>query len=130
VLVDRAEFERAVLNLAFNARDAMPQGGNLVIRAGSSREPGLRNWVIVSVSDTGIGMDPGTVAHCFEPFFTTKGSGSGTGLGLATVHAVVTQSNGSVDVESSPGLGTTFTLRFPLAGTQVGPVGAAQASNR
>jgi signal transduction histidine kinase len=84
--------------------------------------------VVLSVSDTGIGMDPGTVAHCFEPFFTTKGSGTGTGLGLATVHAVVTQSNGSVNVESSPGVGTTFTLRFPLAGTLRAQVGTAQAS--
>jgi PAS domain S-box-containing protein len=118
VLVDRAELERALLNLAFNARDAMPQGGKLGIATRVARdEPTGRGWVLVSVSDTGIGMDPGTVAHCFEPFFTTKGSGTGTGLGLATVHAVVTQSNGSVNVESSPGVGTTFTLRFPLAGT-------------
>lgn len=135
VLVDRAELERALLNLAFNARDAMPQGGKLVIETRLTREePGARATVVLSVSDTGVGMDPGTVAHCFEPFFTTKGSGTGTGLGLATVHAVVTQSNGSVNVESSPGVGTTFTLRFPLAGTprsQVGTaqIGTAQASN-
>jgi PAS domain S-box-containing protein len=142
VLVDRAELERALLNLAFNARDAMPQGGKLAIATRVARdEPTGRGWVLLSVSDTGIGMDPGTVAHCFEPFFTTKGTGTGTGLGLATVHAVVTQSNGSVNVESSPGVGTTFTLRFPLAGSnrpsevgtaQVGTaqVGTAQASNR
>jgi PAS domain S-box-containing protein len=147
VLVDRAELERALLNLAFNARDAMPQGGKLAIATRVARdEPIGRGWVLLSVSDTGIGMDPGTVAHCFEPFFTTKGTGTGTGLGLATVHAVVTQSNGSVNVESSPGVGTTFTLRFPLAGTnrpseaataqigtaQIGTaqIGTAQASNR
>ena len=138
VLVDRAELERALLNLAFNARDAMPQGGKLMIDARLTKhDPGARRWVVVSVSDTGIGMDPGTAAHCFEPFFTTKGSGSGTGLGLATVHAVVTQSNGTVSVDSSPGIGTTFTLRFPLAGAEAGPpaveagepVRASQASN-
>ena len=101
VLVDRAELERAVLNLAFNARDAMPQGGLLSIETRLARdEAGTKCWVVISMSDTGIGMDPSTAEHCFEPFFTTKGSASGTGLGLATVHAIVTQSNGSVNVES------------------------------
>jgi PAS domain S-box-containing protein len=131
VLVDSPELERAVLNLAFNARDAMPQGGTLtidtrIVRAQSQQTGSL----IVSVSDTGIGMDPSTAEHCFEPFFTTKGSASGTGLGLATVHAMVTQANGSVDVESTPGAGTTFIMRFPLAGTESGPAGLAQASKR
>lgn len=116
VLVDRAELERSMLNLAFNARDAMPQGGRLVIRTSLvGDETGPRSWVVISVTDTGIGMDPSTAEHCFEPFFSTKGSASGTGLGLATVHATVTQANGSVNVESTPGVGTTFTLRFPLA---------------
>jgi signal transduction histidine kinase len=103
------------LNLAFNARDAMPQGGRLRINTRLVRSHS-RSFVVVSVSDTGIGMDPRTAQHCFEPFFTTKGSASGTGLGLATVHAMVTQSNGTIDVESTPGAGTTFTLQFPLAG--------------
>ncbi len=135
VLVDRAELERAVLNLAFNARDAMPQGGRLVIETRLARdEAGTKCWVVISMSDTGIGMDPSTAEHCFEPFFTTKGSASGTGLGLATVHAIVTQSNGSLNVESTPGVGTTFTLRFPFAGKPAMPAGDArvrtQASNR
>ena len=135
VLVDRAELERAVLNLAFNARDAMPQGGRLVIETRLARdEAGTKCWVVISMSDTGIGMDPSTAEHCFEPFFTTKGSASGTGLGLATVHAIVTQSNGSVNVESTPGLGTTFTLRFPFAGKPAVPAGEpevrVQASKR
>lgn len=114
VLVDPAELERSILNLAFNARDAMPQGGRFSIRT-RFVDSGAKSLVEVTVSDTGIGMDPRTAQHCFEPFFTTKGSASGTGLGLATVHAMVTQSNGSVDVESSPGTGTKFTLQFPLA---------------
>ncbi len=133
VLVDRAELERAVLNLAFNARDAMPQGGRLVIETRLARdEMGTKSWVVISMTDTGIGMDPSTAEHCFEPFFTTKGSASGTGLGLATVHAIVTQSNGSVNVESTPGMGTTFTLRFPFAGKPSVPAEElrAQASNR
>jgi PAS domain S-box-containing protein len=134
VLVDRAELERAVLNLAFNARDAMPQGGRLSIETRLARDDaGTKCWVVISMSDTGIGMDPSTAEHCFEPFFTTKGSASGTGLGLATVHAIVTQSNGSVNVESTPGVGTTFTLRFPFAGKLAIPAGEprsrAQASN-
>jgi signal transduction histidine kinase len=135
VLVDRAELERAVLNLAFNARDAMPQGGRLVVDTRLARdEKGTKCWVVISMSDTGIGMDPSTAEHCFEPFFTTKGSASGTGLGLATVHAIVTQSNGSVNVESTPGAGTTFTLRFPFAGkpavTAELSAARAQASKR
>jgi PAS domain S-box-containing protein len=132
VLVDRAELERAVLNLAFNAHDAMPQGGRLTINTRFVRdESGPRCWVVISVTDTGIGMDPRTAEHCFEPFFTTKGSASGTGLGLATVHATITQANGSVNVESTPGVGTTFTLRFPLAhdGTEEMPADRFQDSN-
>jgi PAS domain S-box-containing protein len=129
VLVDRAELERAILNLAFNARDAMPQGGKLVIDARLDHDDTRsRSWVVVAVSDTGIGMDPGTAEHCFEPFFTTKGGASGTGLGLATVHAMVTQANGVLNVESTPGVGTTFTLRFPLAVSRE-TAGKVQASN-
>ena len=131
VLVDRAELERALFNLAFNARDAMPQGGRLVIDTRLEREEaGSRSWVVISVSDTGIGMDPGTAEHCFEPFFTTKGTRSGTGLGLATVHAMVTQSNGTVNVESTPGVGTTFTLKFPVAAGAGSRDAEAQASKR
>ena len=90
---------------------------------------------MISVSDTGIGMDPSTAEHCFEPFFSTKGSASGTGLGLATVHATITQANGTVNVESTPGVGTTFTLKFPLAQPAPNEMSTAdedevQASNR
>jgi PAS domain S-box-containing protein len=136
VLVDRAELERSVLNLAFNARDAMPQGGRLAIDTRLvSAENGPRSSVVISVSDTGIGMDPSTAEHCFEPFFSTKGSASGTGLGLATVHATITQANGTVNVESTPGVGTTFTLKFPLAQPAPNEMSTAdqdevQASNR
>jgi two-component system, cell cycle sensor histidine kinase and response regulator CckA len=80
-------------------------------------------------------MDPSTAEHCFEPFFSTKGSASGTGLGLATVHATITQANGTVNVESTPGVGTTFTLKFPLAQPAPAELSEAdedevQASNR
>ena len=126
VLVDPAELERAVLNLALNANDAMPDGGKFTIATlpldggrDGSREVAIR------VSDEGTGMDSQTAAHCFEPFFTTKGHARGTGLGLAAVHAFVTQAGGRVSVDSAPGLGTAFTLVFPHADGEVaeGPGG-------
>lgn len=115
VLIDRAELERSVLNLAINARDAMPEGGTLAVRTvdAAGRRPGDPRTVEISFSDTGIGMDAQTAAHCFEPFFTTKGRARGSGLGLATVHAVVTQAGGEVGVETAPGQGTCFTIRLP-----------------
>ncbi|MGC8472606.1 MAG: GAF domain-containing protein [Acidimicrobiales bacterium] len=117
VLIDRSELERSVLNLAINARDAMPGGGTLAIstsRAVRGRPTGTE-MVELACSDTGIGMDDETAAHCFEPFFTTKGRARGTGLGLAAVHATVTQAGGEVRVESSPGAGSRFTLTLPVA---------------
>ena len=131
VLVDRAELERAMLNLVFNARDAMPNGGRLRIDTRLVPDhTGRRSSLEISVSDTGTGMDPNIAEHCFEPFFSTKGNASGTGLGLAIVHATVTQANGEVNVESVPGSGTTFTLTFPItsAGASV-PAARIQASN-
>ncbi|HZU81049.1 MAG TPA: GAF domain-containing protein, partial [Acidimicrobiales bacterium] len=115
ILVDPAELERAVLNLAINAKDAMPHGGSFTVTT-APRAVGARAYdVAVIVSDDGVGMDGETAAHCFEPFFTTKGRAKGTGLGLAAVHAMVTQAGGRVTVESEPGHGTTFTLSFPAA---------------
>jgi PAS domain S-box-containing protein len=115
ILVDPSELERAVLNLAINANDAMPDGGNfsIVTSARAAEQLGVVPEVVISVSDDGVGMSDEVIAHCFEPFFTTKERGRGTGLGLAAVHAAVSQVGGRVTVSSALGHGTTFTLVFP-----------------
>jgi two-component system cell cycle sensor histidine kinase/response regulator CckA len=123
VRADPAQLEQMIVNLAVNARDAMPLGGRLtletsVIRLDESlarQHVGLQAGphVRLVVRDTGIGMDGLTKAHLFEPFFTTKGPGKGTGLGLATVYGIVTQSGGAIHVESEPGQGATFTIDLP-----------------
>jgi CheY-like chemotaxis protein len=119
VRADRGQIEQVLLNLALNARDAMPHGGRLVI-ATDDPEPQdgatvtvHRPWVRLTVSDTGAGMSPEVQAHIFEPFYTTKAVGRGTGLGLATVYGIVSQSGGRVDVSSSPGVGTIFRIELP-----------------
>ena len=123
VHVDPGQLEQVVMNLVINARDAMPGGGEIVITTeksaaedgGKSSRP-LRvtgDCVMLTVSDNGSGMDAETVSHLFEPFFTTKEQGKGTGLGLATVFGIVKQSSGYIDVESKPGLGTSFRIYFP-----------------
>ena len=112
VQADPAQVEQVIVNLALNARDAMPGGGTLTIgTANAEREEGAR--VVLAVSDTGVGMDEVTRSRLFEPFFTTKGAGEGTGLGLATVYGIVSQSGGSIEVESEPGRGSTFRLYLP-----------------
>ena len=116
ILIDRSELERSILNLAINARDAMPDGGRFVVQTGRALgsidddPPSVQ----ISFADTGTGIEPEALAHCFEPFFTTKGRAQGTGLGLATVHATVTKAGGEIRVESTPGQGTRFTMVFPL----------------
>jgi CheY-like chemotaxis protein len=126
VQVDRAQLLQVLMNLAINARDAMPGGGELVIRTEarhlapgeavrlpvSGVTPG--RWATLTVSDTGVGIAQEHLAHIFEPFFTTKGVGEGTGLGLATVHGIIAQSRGHIWVESTPDRGTTFTVLLPL----------------
>lgn len=125
ILADTGQIEQIVLNLAFNARDAMPEGGTITIRTErvSLDEKAARRLadlapgphVVLTFADTGRGMDAATQQHLFEPFFTTKAEGCGTGLGLATVYAAVKQHHGHVAVASTPGKGTTFTVYLPLA---------------
>jgi two-component system, cell cycle sensor histidine kinase and response regulator CckA len=115
VFIDPVDFERVLINLAMNARDAMPAGGTLRItvaettRVRSGREG---RFVVVSVSDTGSGMDAETTRHVFEPFFTTKGV-AGNGLGLTIVHHIVTMAGGMLEVESAIGQGTTMRVLLP-----------------
>jgi signal transduction histidine kinase len=120
VRVDRAAFEHALLNLAINAKDAMPDGGLLSIAVdGHAAPPGLSTsdaagrCVTLAVSDTGTGMDAATVDRAFEPFFTTKARGKGTGLGLSMVYGFVKHSGGHIQVASEPGRGTTFRISLP-----------------
>jgi signal transduction histidine kinase/CheY-like chemotaxis protein len=111
---DPAQLEQVILNLALNARDAMARDGILHLATRRTRVDG-KPWVELEVRDNGQGMDEEVLSHLYEPFFTTKPLGEGTGLGLATVYGIVEQSGGQISVESAPGQGTTFRVRFPPA---------------
>jgi len=125
IFADPSNVEQVIMNLALNARDAMPDGGKLTLtttqveidKASLARHPEsqLGSFICLAVKDTGHGMDAATVGRVFEPFFTTKDPGHGTGMGLATVYGVLKQHGGWIEVDSTPGRGTTISTFFPLS---------------
>jgi signal transduction histidine kinase len=138
VKIDAAQMEQVIMNLVFNARDAMPAGGILTITtantqlddAWASLYPGVRPgpYVVLAVRDTGLGMDADTQARMFDPFFTTKDRTKGTGLGLSTVYGTIDQSGGSIAVSSKPGEGTTIQIFLPRVDEAIQPVELAEES--
>jgi PAS domain S-box-containing protein len=117
---DPGQIEQVLMNLVVNARDAMPKGGTIIIETTMIGGPGVAPRVQLAVRDNGIGMDAALQSRIFEPFFTTKPVGQGTGLGLAVVYGIVTQAGGTIEVDSAPGTGSSFVMRFPVAGPSAG----------
>ena len=111
IRADAGQLEQVIMNLAVNARDAMPEGGTLVVTTRNLDDDS--GQIMLAVADTGCGMDEATQQRLFEPFFTTKRPGQGTGLGLATVYGIVTQAGGRIELSSAPGRGTTFRIYLP-----------------
>jgi PAS domain S-box-containing protein len=140
ISADRAQVEQIILNLAVNARDAMPHGGTLTMTTSALRSTGpcpttpaaLKpgRYVVLKVTDTGEGMTEAVQARIFEPFFTTKAVGSGTGLGLATVHGIVMQGGGCIDVKSEIDRGTSFTIYFPEMAATLADVTESTVTSR
>ena len=136
---DPSQLEQILMNLAANARDAMPQGGKVIVETANAyvdecnagQYPSMRpgRYVMLSVSDTGSGMDPETQSRIFEPFFTTKPFGQGTGLGLSTVFSIVEQNGGAISVHSQPGAGATFKIYFPRSDRAPEIAGPAKAES-
>ena len=138
VLADPGQIEQVLVNLAVNARDAMPQGGKLIIRTASTGIDDIASqgemppgqYVALKVSDTGTGIPKDVLDRVFEPFFTTKPKGEGTGLGLATVYGIITQAGGHVRIYSEPGLGTSLTALLPVTAQDIAPVAPPPAEAR
>ena len=138
IKADRGQIEQVLMNLVVNARDAMPSGGRLRIatanvgpeRPNTYRSPEIAeaHYILLTVSDTGIGMDEETLSRIFEPFFTTKVDGKGSGLGLSTAYGIVEQSGGQIEVESHPGDGTTFKIYFPTVNETIHEIEAVVPS--
>jgi signal transduction histidine kinase/CheY-like chemotaxis protein len=138
IKADRGQIEQVLMNLVVNARDAMPGGGRIRITTsnlGAERttryhtaEATDAHFVLLTVADTGIGMDEGTLSRIFEPFFTTKQDGKGTGLGLSTVYGIVEQSGGQIEVDSKPGIGTIFRIYFPAVHETIAEIESGRES--
>src|SRR5262249_786681 len=137
---DPGQLEQVIMNLTLNARDAMPQGGKVILETANVELDGHHlpkqisvktgKYVMLAVTDTGAGIVPDVLPHIFEPFFTTKPVGKGTGLGLSTAYGIVKQNNGYIWAESEPGQGSTFRVYLPRVDQPAESVGTRLPSNQ